>query len=80
MDASDRNEASTLVLRLVDVSAPGLRVRVVEVGATGWERVLGVVTSPAAAAAIVRGWLEAALEGPDSLRTRPPRPKQGSAG
>jgi hypothetical protein len=80
MFSRDHEGASTLVLRLVDSSAAGLRVRVIEVGATDGERVLGVVTTPAAAAALVRGWLEASVEQYGTPPIRRPPPAQDSAG
>lgn len=70
----------TLVLRLVDASTAGLRVRVIEVGETGGDRVLGVVASPSAAAALVRGWLEAAVEGSAETTARRRRQARGPSG
>lgn len=74
MDSPDPEDARTLVLRLIVTPDAGLRVRVIAVGATDGERMLGVVTSPAAAAALVRGWLEATVEriGAPPPSRRPP--------
>lgn len=65
--------ASSLVLRLVVGPDDGLRIRVIAVDATHANKVLGVVTTATGAAALVRSWIEQALEAAQRGSDMPPR-------
>jgi len=58
--ASD--ETSTLVIRMFVARGGELHIRLIALSGADDERVLGTLTSAAAAAALVRGWIEAAVD------------------
>ena len=62
MATAPPDDDSALVLRLIVAPDDGLRVRVIAVSAMDGERLLGVVTSAAAAAALVRGWIDGMVD------------------
>ena len=68
---------STLILRVFSAPESGARIRVMAVGGSEREQTLGIVTTPAAAAALVRGWLEAEIE---RLGQRPMGPRHRRSG
>lgn len=66
------DDDSALVLRLMVASDGGVRIRVIAVSSVSEDRVLGNVTSAAAAAELVRDWIDAATE-----RVSPREPPRG---
>ena len=66
------DDDSALVLRLMIASDGSVRIRVIAISSTTDERVVGNVTSASAAAALVRGWIDAATE-----RVSPREPPRG---
>lgn len=62
MAAPRPDDDRVLILRLTITPDGGLRVWILSVSADDGERTLGTVTSSAAAAAIVRGWIDDATE------------------
>jgi hypothetical protein len=62
MDSPRPDDDRALVLRLVVTPDGGVRVRVIAVSALEGEHVIGFVTSAAAAAALVRGWIDGVVE------------------
>jgi len=61
MGAPSPDEVSTLVIRMIVTRGGELRIRLIALSAANGERVLGTVTSAAAATALVRGWIDAAV-------------------
>jgi hypothetical protein len=62
MEPARSDDDSVLVLRLSVTPDGGVLVRVIAVSPSSEDRNLGNVTSSAAAAALVRGWIDAAIE------------------
>jgi hypothetical protein len=62
MEPPRSDDDSVLVLRLTVTPDGSVRVRVIAVSTAAEDRVLGNVASSAAAAALVRGWIDAAIE------------------
>lgn len=56
------DEASTLVIRMFVTREGEPRIRLIALSRANGELVLGTLTSAAAAAALVRGWIDAALD------------------
>lgn len=60
--ATPPDEASTLVIRMFVTREGEPRIRLIALSGANGELVLGTLTSAAAAAALVRGWIDAALD------------------
>ena len=76
MDAPSPDESSTLILRMFVTADGVVRIRLVAIGPGSEERNLGTVTSAAAAAALVRGWIDALIDAvrPDPVSRPDPLP------